>query len=347
MNLKFTAFLVLAAIAVGAVAYFNPFREDDDSGPKSPWFYQVAEEDILTISVSFEGSEVNFYKTEAETWAFEDPDGIPPSFTRWGGITLLLSGPQTRRDLTAIRPTIEDPAQYGLDTPNTIVKVGLSQDRVVEFRLGDPTADGDHHYGMVVGFEELFTIANTWGEVIARLAHEPPLPKWYEQRDIESIVEINVYDGDPSSENTAVLQFSRNRTDGEWSVHHRGVDDEPRPIDPDRWAEIRPLIAGPKGMSVVVPKVDDSDYSPWGIVDDSKAVEIRFSGLTDRGTRYTDGVLLIIGDRLPDGSGYYGKSESSFVREPVLFLNKEWTETILGLLDDIPYADVPDETASN
>ena len=101
MNLKVTGVLVLVAIIVGGVAYFNPFAGDDDDGPRSPWFYQVSEEDIATIAVTHLGDSVSFYKTEVGTWAFQDPEGIPPNFRWWGGITLLLSGPRSsaRREM--------------------------------------------------------------------------------------------------------------------------------------------------------------------------------------------------------------------------------------------------------
>ena len=61
-------------------------------------------------------------------------------------------------------------------------------------------------------------------------------------------------------------------------------------------------MPGPENITVAVPAVDDQDYTPWGIGEESDAIEIRFSGETERGTRFTDGVLLIIGDKSDDGS---------------------------------------------
>ncbi|MFQ5893345.1 MAG: DUF4340 domain-containing protein, partial [Nitrospinota bacterium] len=286
---------------------------------------------------------VKFLKGDERTWAFDDPAGIPPSHTRWGGVTLLLSGPQTRRDLTATKTIIveEDRPQYGLDDPQTIVDVGLSADRQIQFRLGGTTTDGSHHYGEVIGFDELFLIASSWGDVLARLAYDPPLPKWFIKRDPQTIEEVNVYRGDPESGESTYVSLKQE--DGEWSVVKIPLDGgEERPVDPDRLGEILPLLAGPP-VSVAVPVVDDGDYAPYGIIDEGQAIEIRFSGLTDRGTRYIDGVLLSVGSKAPDGSGYYAKAESDFSRQPVLLLDPEWTETLLGLYDDIPYAP---ETAS-
>ena len=77
-------------------------------------------------------------------------------------------------------------------------------------------------------------------------------------------------------------------------------------------------------------------------MDSSNTFEIRFSGTSDSGTRYTDGYLLRLGDKTEDGKHYYAKNESDFIRQPVLILDAEWVETILGLFDDIPYGDKED-----
>ena len=364
MNLKATAAIVVAALIVGLVAWTNVFelaitslQEDglDDyhivqSSPgrfelvekkaeRSPWFYQVAEDDIRTITVSYlDGKSVSFYKTEEDTWAFVDPEGIPPNFNRWGGITLLLSGPGTRRDLTAVQPIIDDPVQYGLDDPDTIVDVGLTADRSVQFRLGDLTTDGRHHYGQVLGFPDLFLIASSWGDVISRLANEPPIPKWYVRRQPEEIVELNVYFGNPTTEDTHLVSFIQDYHTNEWTLIDYKVDEEQQPIDNDAWDPLIPLVPGPENITVAVPSVDDQDYTPWGINEDSNAIEIRFSGETERGTRFTDGVLLIIGDKSDDGSVYYAKSESNFIRQPIIGLPADWVETFVKLAEDPPYA---------
>ena len=365
MNLKATAALVAAALVVAIIAWSNVFEigvkrlqegslDDyhvvqgspgrfeliEKKAAKSPWFYQVAEDDIETIRVRYlDDKSVSFYKTEGRTWAFSDPEGIPPNFNRWGGITLLLSGPGTRRDLTAVQPIIDDPAQYGLDDPDTIVDVGLTASRSVQFRLGDLTTDGRHHYGQVVGFPDLFLIASSWGDVISRLANEPPIPKWYVDRTPAEIVELNLYFGNPASEDTHLVSFIQDYRTNVWTVVDYKVDEEEQPIDTDVWEPLIPLVPGPENITVVVPAVDDQDYTPWGIGDDSDAIEIRFSGETERGTRFTDGVLLMLGDKSEDGSVYYAKNETTFIRQPVLGLPAEWVETFVNLAKDPPYGE--------
>lgn len=341
MNLMITGALIVVAIIVGAVAWINPFKSELEVQEKSPWFYQVSEDDIETIRVNYKGKVVSFYKSSDFTWAFDDPEGIPPSFFRWGGITLLLSGPGTKRDLTSFRPIIEDPAQYGLDDPDTIVDVGLTSNRTLQFRLGDVTTDGKHNYSQVVGFPDLFLITSTWVNVVSRIANEPPLPKWYVERNPATIAEVNIHYGDPSLESTHRISFAQNQRQGPegWGVQDFDTDPVLRPIDNERWSEFSSRVGRPEHISVVVPRVADRDYSPWGITKDSTAIEIRFTGFTDNGTRFTDGVLMIIGDKTEDGKYYYAKNETNYVNQPVLNINADWVDAILEFGEDIPYGD--------
>ena len=233
---------------------------------------------------------------------------------------------------------IEDPAQYGLDNPHTIVNLGLTLNRTLEFRLGDKTTNGWHHYGQIVGFPQLFLIADTWGDVLARLAVEPPYPKWYIERPVNQISEINIF---PESEDVktdkAQLSFKREK-DGTWRVIDYLVGKESHLVDDQKWQELLPIIKGPDGVDVAVHKVRDRDYSQWGIGDNSAAVEIRFQNTTEQGTKYTDGSLLLIGDLEPGGNAYYGKSAEEGITQPVLLFPKIWVDTLLGIYDDIPYA---------
>ncbi len=374
MNVRVTIALVVVAIAVGAVVYFNPFQSEAEPRDDSPWFFQLAEEDIQSIEVihRVENGEddqavktVSFVKTSPEhfLWEFVDPQGIPPNRNRWGGITLLLSGPKTRRDLTPQSIIIEDPAEYGLDNPATVVKVGLTLDRDLEFRLGHETTDGYHHYGQVIGFPQLFIIADSWGDVIARLAVEPPIPRWYVEHAPEDIVEVNVHDGPRFGDDTRTLTFDYDEDDG-WTVQLRPTDEEKRPIDTERWAEVQKLLGRPLGVQVAVPYVDDKDTTPWGIGDDtSSAIEIRFPGTSQSDVNFTDGDTYMIGHKVeceddanvpipceagvmaPGPERYYAQRISDHLINPILYVDALWVDTLFALFDDIPYGEEQDPEA--
>ena len=327
----------MAALVVAIVAYVNPFEQDEEDRPKSPWFYQVSLEDIVHIDIKNFQKQVAFNKVGPATWVFEDPDGIPTDHFRWGGIVLLLSGPQTQRDFSTVRQTIDDPAEYGLDEPGLIVDVGLTADRTLQFRLGDTTTDGSYVYAQVVGFPQLFLIADSWGDVLARLATEPPIPKWFVKRDVANIEELNVFLGNPSSSDTALIRLQQK--DGVWRARRFPEDDTNRLVDVDRWSEMVHLVVGPPEIGIEEPVVDDRDYTAWGIFDDSRAIEVRFSELSPKGTKLIDGNLFVIGDKTPDGDEYYAVPISEQARTPVLRVDAEWTDMVFDLFETVPYAD--------
>ena len=339
MSFKVTIALIVVAVISGVVFYFNPFVQDEEKKLPKPWFYQVHVDDMTSIGITFQGDSILFVKTSAGTWAFEGPGDIPPDHKRWGGIDYILGGPQTKRDLTETQKIIKNPAQYGLDSPHTIVDIGLTLDRNLQFRLGDKTTDGYHHYGQISGFPQLFLIADTWGDVVARLVTEPPMPIWYVKRDPETIDEVGIF---PASEDVETdeseLRFKREK-DGSWTVKDYLVSTESFPVDQNRWDAILPLLSRPEGTTVAVPRVNDRDYSSWGIGESSAIIEIRFKGKTETGTLFTNGILLLIGNKTPDGNSYYGMSDQEGISQPVLLLPANWVETLLALYDDIPYAE--------
>ena len=339
MNLKATLALIILAVIAVAIYLFNPFAQEDKKPPPKPWFYQVSVDDMTSIRITHKDKSESFIKTPSGTWAFDWDVLIPPNHNRWGGIAFILGGPQTKRDLTETTTLIVDPSQYGLDDPHTVVNIGLTLNRTLEFRLGDKTTNGWHHYGQIVGFPQLFLIADTWGEVLARLAVEPPYPKWYIERPTDQISEVNIF---PKSEDVktdkAQLNFKREK-DGTWRVTDYLVGTESHLVDNTKWQKLLPTIKSPSGVDVAVHKVRDRDYSQWGIGDNSAAVEIRFQNTTEQGTTYTDGSLLLVGDLEPGGQAYYGKSAEEGVTQPVLLFPKLWVETIFGLYENIPYAD--------
>ena len=362
MNWKLTIALVAVAAIVGVVAYINPFVQEEVREPKSPWFYQVSFEDIISIEVSAGGNTERFLKNDQDAWVFERLDGIPPSHTRWGGIVLLVSGPQTRRDLTSgpsgfeadfskVRATIDDPTEYGLTEPNLVVKLGLTADRELEFRLGDKTTDGNHHYGEVIGFDELFLIADIWGEVLARLANEPPLPKWWVYRDPQTITEVNIYTGTSGEPDGPFLRLQHD--DGEWFARNFDTDEDNRPVDSDAWAEYLTLLGGPQEFEVEEYRVRSRDFLDWGMEFsgpedpyDGKSIEIRFSGTTERGTRFIDGVLFAFGNLTEDGLHYYATPVSNLAASPLIKIKADWADALFELVENVPYADVEEASSS-
>lgn len=335
MNVRSTVIFVVAALVAGTVVILDPFDEREQEGPGKPWFYQVSVDEIETIAVTHDGQRIKFVRSTPHRFLFEDPSGVPPDETRFGGIPLLASGPRAKRELSPSSDLVEARSEYGLQEPETTISLGLSAGRSLEFRLGDKTSDGRHHYGEVAGLPGLFLIASSWGDVLARLADEPPLPKWYVERDPEDIVQLNLSLRDVRSD-ASVLRF-RN-IDGEWTVRHTATGDDAKPVDIERWSEIMPLLRRPADISVSKLEVEDSAYSDFGIDDDSSTIELRFLGMSTGGTEFIDRLTLKIGDKTQDGRRYYAMVHGSDDQQPVLAVSSEWVDRLLGLFDNIPYA---------
>ena len=340
MNIRLTAILVVVAAAVVAVVIINPFATEEERVPDAPWFYQVSMDDITEITVQNNNNNRRFFKNAENVWVFEEPDNVPADPHRWGGMTVLLSGPKTRRLLI---DSPDEIAQYGLDDPYTVIDVKLSGEREIKVELGDETPNGFYRYGMVTGYDQLYLINDSWGDVLTRLATEPPLPSWHEDQLPETILGLSLYrplEGDEREE----LRFRYD--DDQWWVS--GPEDlkDRKPVDEERWADIVPLLNGPPDASIAVYNVGSAG-APYGVSRLSRSVEIRYQKISERGTDYTAKLTFRVGVKAPDEQRYYGQmAYSSYPAEPVIYIPADWTETLFGLFDDIPVGEVTETTDS-
>ena len=128
-------------------------------------------------------------------WFIVDGDERDGGVTRTSGrgTPLLLSGPRVNRVLAS---TIENPAQYGLEPPESVIVITEETGRSYEFWLGNRTPDEGYNYMRLVGDAQLFTVPEIWATVVNRLVTEPPhipppleLGYFYEEdfRDIQEL----------------------------------------------------------------------------------------------------------------------------------------------------------------
>lgn len=342
MSLRITIALLFIAGVVGVFAYINPFRIQEPKVDKRPWFYQIAQEDIRIIEVSHIGKYVKFVKN-GKTWTFEEPTsfaGLPPAWEIFQGTELILSGPRTQRDLTIAAETIDDPTQYGLDDPNTIVDVELTENRNLRFKLGDPTPNGDYYYGEIEGFPQLYLVVKIWGDVVSRLANEPPIPIWYAKREIDTLHSVSIFRSDIQPEKgKPIIEFLQ--VNSSWTIRDWRTSEEvpySRPVDLEKWQPIIPLLEGSPNIRIENVRVEDEDYSRWGIDEEgnSSSIEFRFPVVSEYGTTHLEHMSLLIGNKTSDNSGYYALWESSQFFRPTIILDANWVETFLGLFEDTP-----------
>ena len=161
--------LVLVAVVGGYVLIFElqrlPVKE-----PEPPFFYDVQPEAIARVSVTYQGVEQVFVRKDG-AWLFE-ASGNPVNMDRWSGMTLLLSGPRAAR---VLRPEFNNPAEYGLDPPETTISLTLEGGQPIAILIGTKTPDSVSSYAQVVGFPQLLLVTSSWSDVITRLVTEPPV----------------------------------------------------------------------------------------------------------------------------------------------------------------------------
>jgi hypothetical protein len=182
MNYKITLGLIgilALVIVIGVLVTTQGGRSTPERvGPPRQFFYQVDDDDINKVVVTHKGQTVQFVTDSTGTWRFNDANGEPVNLERWGGVTLLLSGPQYKRKLAA---ESTDLARYGLTQPSTIVTVGLKNQGDAQIKVGDQTPQGNSHYTQFRSLKEssqedpgIYLVDASWGQVIARLVTEPP-----------------------------------------------------------------------------------------------------------------------------------------------------------------------------
>ena len=319
MNTPATGILLIVLALIAGIWFFVIKVGDEPAEPSDAfWFYKVAEADIETISIKTESVEQSFSLSDDSDWYFTGEQQPPVDMSRWGGVTLVLSGPRARRVLAE---EIEDLKTYGLDPPSTILGLHLRGDRNLTMYLGDLTPDGSGFYATQEDDGNLYVIESVWGKVIRRLASEPPYPSWFYRFDSSRVLYLSVTKGEKTS------HFVK---DGATVASWRFADADRAPIDPVRWAEIIPLLDGPPSLGILNDTIDD--LGKYGLLEPESTIIVEY--LPPEGIEGSNWeVLLEIGSPIEDGSGYYAKATG---QPALLTIDVQWYETLERLVDDRP-----------
>lgn len=214
MNIRLTILLVFVLVLFGALAlWFKPW-EQNAPREEEPWAWRIDDDAIVHVGVTHRGQVGGSIECsdqtvpiteEQQTIAYEKDLGRGKWFIvegdereevyqdRWAGTPLLLSGPKVNR---VLGETIENPAQYGLDPPETVITITEETGLSYEFWLGNLTPDEGYSYMRLVGDTQLLTVPEVWARVVNCLVVSPPhipppldLGYFYEEdfRDIQEL----------------------------------------------------------------------------------------------------------------------------------------------------------------
>ncbi len=250
MNIRLTILLVFVLVIFAALAlYFRPWDRPEPSD-ETPWAWRIDDDAIVHLEVTHRGAPGNSLECSDETigltgeersiayekdlgrgkWFIVDGDErIEVYQQRWAGTPLLLSGPKVNRVLSQ---TIENPAQYGLEPPDSIIKITEETGLSYEFWLGNSTPDAEYSYMRLVGDNQLFTVPEIWARVVNCLVVSPPYTPpplelgYFYDVDFRDIQELQV------THLGETVTYTPNPADRKWYAE---VDGESSEVVPSEW----------------------------------------------------------------------------------------------------------------
>ena len=315
MSIRTTFVLVVFLFLVaGYMVFSEEPRGSFEGNEEAPWFYTASMGDIERISV-ISGEFQEAFIRKDRVWRFDDARGLPLDQGRWGGITLLLSGPQSQRVLAGPN---SKPERYGLDSPQLTIDVNLTGDRKIQVILGHVTPDGTYHYAMRQDDPKIYLVDATWGQVIGRLAEEPPYPEWYYQVTLDRMLFIGVVHKDSEIEFTKDYRGWRHTSGGNEYV------------DSNQWEEVLPFLGGPEDLSIVQDTIDD--FEKYGLMEPETIVYAEFKppfNVQESRRR----VVIEIGAPEQAGMGFYAKIQG---QPYLLMVNNEWRTAMIDLILNPP-----------
>lgn len=314
MNIRLTILLVFVLALFGGAFLWFQFNQTAERIPPQPWLYKVDDDSIVHIEVTHAG-QTGIYdkKPGGTTWYIQDEEQETPVFLeKWSGTPLLLSGPQVRRVLAQ---SVDNPASYGLDPPESVIKVTERSGITYEFHMGDSTPDGENQYASLIGDTQLFTVPQIWAQVINRLATEPPYVRLYYVGADNTVAAIGV------EHNGQYLEYRSQFGGLDWVV----AGDTEMPVSGERWPDILQSMTTPPISRILSDKIDDpADY---GLEQPNTTVEVV--------TRQESPYIFYLGSPTEDGQDRYAEVKG---RKELYTVSESWAQMVFGLVTEPPYS---------
>ena len=315
------ALLALAALIL-AIAWWALLRDGGEEREPSAGrerLYAVEQDDIVSVAVRAAGGEAAFRRGADGAWAFDEEPPLPVNPDRWGGVTLLLSGPEVERVLSGASGA----SDFGLDAPSAVVSVGLADGSVVTARLGDRTPDGRNFYAQAAGQGAVALVNAPWGEALTRLVSEPPLPSWFYAIDP---ARARVFELERGGRAVTFL-LGLTEADGEPSarVHAGGAARDLTAAEQDA---LRALVGGPGSLRALAP--DAVGVAETGLREPPLIVRVSYELAAPTDGQRLASAVYAVGAPLPDGAAYYAATvDSPFL----LTFDAAWVDAAAALAD--------------
>ena len=330
MNLRLLLLLViLVSLSSIVVTFVVTDQTVERVSIRLPFFYTLPESDIRRVEIVSPSGVMAFELDMVENyWIFEDDDAMPVDQKRWSGITTLLGGPRSQRQLES---SFGEPALYGLEDPSTTVTIGLANGSSVRLLLGDVTPDRSGNYAQLEGFPQLVLVSSSWGEVLSSLISNPPIPQWRYELNVADVTEALFF-----IDNEVVGGFGLNLKTDTWRVCDLPLSgdavcdgdldlEDSTVLDPIR------IFAAPEFIGVEeVGLITDKVQALYGLTTESPYATVRYEIELQPGLRQANSVSITLGDLTPDGTGMYAMANE---QADVVVIDAEWGKQVREIFD--------------
>ena len=312
MNLRLSILLVAVLVLFGGTFLVVRFTGSEARTPNEPWLFRIDQDAIDHIVVTRKGQTLAFEKKPGSLKWFilKDPE-LPVNFERWAGVPLLLSGPRVNRVLS---DTIGDPVSYGLDPPETRVKVTEGNGQGFEFHMGFSTPDESNTYARLVGYPQLFTVPTVWAEIISRLVTEPPYPRLY-------VIEEDEIRGIQVTSDGSTVVYRRDLFAQQFTIE----GDPPVPVYAEKWEGTLSLISLPVVVEVIFENVEGP--GSYGL--DPPMTIAHLIKMDGSSIEFHLGIIT------PDQESYYARTVGE--DDEVMIVPASWAQAVIALATDPPY----------
>ena len=174
MSFRNTLILILILATLGGYIFYLQVnqKKEEVENPPDVWTYDENKIEHITLHLPRENKSISFAKGKDDYWSIDAKPLKPVDLKRWGGIVLLLSGPQSRR---VIANKVTDLKLYGLHDPSMVITLRVSgQNQGLTVIVGDLTPDDKAVYVILKEHQTVYLLDHTWYNVIIRLVREPP-----------------------------------------------------------------------------------------------------------------------------------------------------------------------------
>lgn len=299
MNIRLTILLIIVLLLFGGTFAGVILTRDPEPRQEQAWLWRVDDNSLVNILVTYEGETLEYRKKEGGVrWFIVEEDRERQVYQdKWSGTPLLLSGPRVNRTLA---DEMENPAQYGLDPPITVVRLTERTGRQYEAHLGLPTPDGQNQYARLVGSPKLFSVPQIWARVVNRLVFQPPYPRLYdtdiEDRELLHVGKQDVIYFEVTVDGEQVI-YGADRDDN-WfiiEVDEATGEDKEFAIPAESWTGADSLLENPEVIDTVSENLRDPEN--YGLDPAGTSVWLATSAEETH--------EFYIGDSTPDGSHRY------------------------------------------